>query len=194
MAIGTRQQPEKQLDSIFRPKSFRRISRHRGGGLPTLPDAACWKQSFNTMNAKVTEKGKKLRPRNPLQLMNNQKPNTNTGDLSALPEVPCSAYHLPMDLALTRWSVVCTSWGELANGHAPYLPAFLAGWYCRQIGASHPETFGQYNNSFNVGWREADTEIAIASREHSMACIDCDGTGHAATKERSGAGNSQPDT
>jgi hypothetical protein len=29
MAIGTREQPEKQLDAALKPKSFRRISRKR---------------------------------------------------------------------------------------------------------------------------------------------------------------------
>lgn len=76
-----------------------------------------------------------------------------------------SSYHLPMDLALIRWSVVCVSWAELSSGHAPHLPAFLAGWYCRQIGASRPENVGDFKDSFNVGWREADTTIAIESKK-----------------------------
>ncbi|GAA5124615.1 hypothetical protein JIN84_12905 [Luteolibacter yonseiensis] len=71
---------------------------------------------------------------------------------------------LTLELALIRWSVMCKTWGELAAGHAPHLPAFLAGWMCRQIGASMPAELGQFRDSFRVGWREADQQIEIASR------------------------------
>lgn len=84
--------------------------------------------------------------------------------MGKLNEREYSAHHLPMDLALARWSVVCESWGELAGGHAPYLPAFLAGWYTRQIGVEMPDDLGTFKDSYRVGWREADQEVAIDSR------------------------------
>jgi len=76
-----------------------------------------------------------------------------------------AGFVLPFDLALVRWSVVCTSWGELSAGHAPLLTAFLAGWGCRCIGASMPENLGTFRDSFRVVrplrrrgiWREADS-------------------------------------
>lgn len=78
---------------------------------------------------------------------------------------PNQALLLPLDLALIRWSVVCQSWGELSSGHAPLLPAFLAGWCCRCIGADMPVNVGQFKDSFRAGWCEADDQIIIASRE-----------------------------
>lgn len=71
---------------------------------------------------------------------------------------------LPMDLALIRWSVVCRSWYNMAYD-APDLGAFLAGWYCRCSGVSRPADEGMFRNSFRRGWREADQEIEIKSRE-----------------------------
>ena len=68
---------------------------------------------------------------------------------------------LPLDLALIRWSVKCTALGELAAGAEPLLGAFLAGWYCRCIGASLPEDLGQFRDSFRAGWKEADDFIQI---------------------------------
>ena len=78
---------------------------------------------------------------------------------------PNQALLLPLDLALIRWSVVCQSWGELSSCHAPLLPAFLAGWCCRCIGADMPVNVGQFKDSFRAGWCEADDQIIIASRE-----------------------------
>jgi len=69
-----------------------------------------------------------------------------------------------LDLALTRWAVTCTRWGELSNGSAPILGAFLAGWYCRCINTSLPERIGEFPDSFRAGWKQADEQIAIASR------------------------------
>lgn len=80
------------------------------------------------------------------------------------PAQPCV---LPFELALIRWSVVCTSWGELATGYAPLLTAFLAGWGCRCIEASMPENLGAFRDSFRVGWREADTMIAIERQKNT---------------------------
>ena len=87
-----------------------------------------------------------------------------TDDLRA---VASSSFVLPFDLALVRWSVVCRSWGELSAGHAPLLTAFLAGWGCRCIGASMPENLGTFRDSFRVGWREADTMIAIETQRQN---------------------------
>ena len=76
------------------------------------------------------------------------------------PAVDLPRLVLPFELALTRWSVVCIIWRDLASDH-PNLTAFLAGWGCRCIGATMPETIESFRDSFRVGWREADTMIAI---------------------------------
>lgn len=74
---------------------------------------------------------------------------------------------LSLDLALTRWSVICESWGRLSSGSAPILGVFLAGWYWRDMGNSLPskEEIGKFADSFRVGWREADDFIEIQNRE-----------------------------
>lgn len=72
---------------------------------------------------------------------------------------------LPLELAFIRWSVVHRGWHEI-GGDCPLLLAFLAGWSCRCIGASMPEDVGQFRDSFRVGWREADDQITIASRQN----------------------------
>lgn len=87
-----------------------------------------------------------------------------TGTDTQHENAPQPALLLPMELALTRWSVVCRKWHEGASGSAPVLPAFLAGWFCRCIGASEPVQLGEFPDSFRAGWREADDHIAIASR------------------------------
>jgi hypothetical protein len=73
-----------------------------------------------------------------------------------------------LDMALVRWSVVCGSWREL-GGDFPDVGAFLAGWFLRVLGAEMPprEKLGRCPDSFRVGWREADTQIVIASRPNS---------------------------
>ena len=68
---------------------------------------------------------------------------------------------LPIELALTRWSVVHIRWNETAND-CPNLTAFLAGWCSRCIGLPMPNEIGTFQNSFRVGWREADEQISIA--------------------------------
>ena len=70
-----------------------------------------------------------------------------------------------MDIALIRWSVVHKTRSENGLGDIPYLPAFLAGWTCRAIGASQPLNIGQFRDSFRAGWLEADQHIEIESRE-----------------------------
>ncbi|RRJ96822.1 hypothetical protein Ga0100231_023945 [Opitutaceae bacterium TAV4] len=79
---------------------------------------------------------------------------------------------LSLDIALIRWSVVCRQWEGFSAGNAPLLGAFLAGWYCRSIGASMPEDVGQFRESFRVGWREADQQIEIESRKPSAHVSD----------------------
>ena len=85
--------------------------------------------------------------------------------------LPSSAMVLPLDLAFIRWSVVCTSWGELSAGNAPLLTAFLAGWSCRCIGSSQPQALGIFRDSFRVGWREADTMIAIETQRQNIPAL-----------------------
>jgi len=72
---------------------------------------------------------------------------------------------LTLDLALIRWSVVHRRWHELASD-MPYLPAFLAGWGMRVMEADMPpaEALGTFKDSFRVGWREADEQLAILAR------------------------------
>ena len=69
-----------------------------------------------------------------------------------------------LDLAIIRYAVVSVKWKDL-SGDIPYLPAFLAGWFCRAICASEPADVGVFRDSFRVGWRESDAQQAIASRE-----------------------------
>ena len=86
------------------------------------------------------------------------------------PAVDLPRLVLPFELALTRWSVVCIIWRDLASDH-PNLTAFLAGWGCRCIGATMPETIESFRDSFRVGWREADTMIAIEiQRQNDKLC------------------------
>jgi hypothetical protein len=71
---------------------------------------------------------------------------------------------MTLELALTRWSVVCRQWNELSSGYAPYLPAFLCGWTSRQIGLETPDVSRNgYASSFRIGWKEADEQIEILS-------------------------------
>lgn len=71
-----------------------------------------------------------------------------------------------IDLALIRWSVVCRKWHDFSSGSAPNLGAFLAGWFLKDSGAQHmPEDLGLFVDSFRVGWREAEEQIEILSRE-----------------------------
>jgi hypothetical protein len=72
---------------------------------------------------------------------------------------------LPLDLALIRWSVVCEKWEQLANGSAPNLGAFLAGWYMRCVGLPQPEQHHILRDSLRAGWAHANDQIAIKIRE-----------------------------
>ena len=85
--------------------------------------------------------------------------------------------NLPIELALIRWSVVHRKWHEM-GGDCPYLPAFLAGWMCRAIGAEEPSNLPHFRASFRVGWKEANEQAEINSRStgiqmNSMPCDDC---------------------
>lgn len=80
-------------------------------------------------------------------------------------------YMLTLDLALIRWAVECTAWGELAAAHQPDLGAFLAGWFLRCMGAAEPSTLGQFESSFRAGWAEADTMVAIHRRQDQLAPV-----------------------
>lgn len=93
------------------------------------------------------------------------------GEPPPVPSQGVPRFMLPLDLALIRWSVKCEAWGELAAGNAPLLGAFLAGWYCRSICASKPVQPGQYRDSFQAGWGEADAQIAIEDnrRNHQVS-------------------------
>lgn len=79
--------------------------------------------------------------------------------------VVCDALVLPLELAFIRWSVVHRRWHEMAND-MPLLQAFLAGWCCRSIGTTPPATIGTFRESFLAGWREADDQVIIASRQN----------------------------
>jgi len=76
---------------------------------------------------------------------------------------PVDAVVLPLELALVRWSVVHRRWHDI-GGDCPHLQGFLAGWFCREIGAKPPVEVARFRDSFNCGWREADDQIAIESR------------------------------
>lgn len=69
-------------------------------------------------------------------------------------------HHLPLDIALTRWSVVHRVWHEMAND-CPNLGAFLAGWFCRCTGVAKPIKEGACRDSFRAGWKEASEQIGI---------------------------------
>ena len=73
--------------------------------------------------------------------------------------------NIPLEMSFIRWSVVCLRWSAISSGGAPILQAFLAGWLCRCIGTTVPEDVGQWRDSFRVGWREADQQIAITKPE-----------------------------
>lgn len=77
----------------------------------------------------------------------------------------CDALVLPLELAFIRWSVVHRRWHEMASD-MPLLQAFLAGWCCRCIGTTPPATIGTFRESFLAGWREADDQVIIASRQN----------------------------
>lgn len=94
----------------------------------------------------------------PMEIPNKTSPSTG-GD----PSAPSTSLVLPLELALVRWSVVHRRWHELASD-CPLLGAFLAGWYCRCIGATEPQNVGVFRDSFRTGWREADDQIEIAAR------------------------------
>ncbi len=73
-------------------------------------------------------------------------------------------FPLTLDLALIRWSVKVNAWNELASHSGPELGPFLAGWFCRSIGAIPADTH-EFKDSFRAGWNEADSQIVILSRD-----------------------------
>lgn len=73
---------------------------------------------------------------------------------------------LPLEVALTRWSVVHRAWHDL-GADCPSLHGFLAGWFCRMCEAQPPVLVGLFRDSFNCGWREAHEQIEIESRKLS---------------------------
>jgi len=97
-----------------------------------------------------------------LSPMENQTTQENTAAVS----VGSDALVLPLELAFIRWSVVHRRWHEMAND-MPLLQAFLAGWCCRCIGTTPPGTVGTFRESFFAGWREADDQVTIASRQNA---------------------------
>lgn len=72
-----------------------------------------------------------------------------------------------LDLALTRWSVMCIAWHDQSAGHHPQLGAFLAGWFRRDMGMPLDEPPNWCRDSYRVGYREADNMIKIQQREES---------------------------
>ena len=87
-----------------------------------------------------------------------------------------------LDEALTRWSVVCRTWQDMAAGHQPHLGSFLAGWFARDAGCSIDATRARLQDSVRAGWRECDETIAVKVRQNSL--LDgCDKNVTAKTKE-----------
>lgn len=76
-------------------------------------------------------------------------------------------YILPFELALIRWSVVCISWNELSS-HTPLITPFLTGWGWRCMGLEMPKELGTFQDSFRVGYREADSMISIKLQDDEI--------------------------
>ena len=73
---------------------------------------------------------------------------------------------LTIDQAITRYAVVSEEWRDFGGqASMPYIPAFLAGWNMRAIGAPEPENVGQWRDSFRVGYREASAFADLWNRE-----------------------------
>jgi hypothetical protein len=72
-----------------------------------------------------------------------------------------------LDLAIIRYAVVAIQWRDF-SGDVPYLPSFLAGWFCRAIKASEPADLGVFRDSFRAGWKESDAQQVIAERSASQ--------------------------
>lgn len=74
---------------------------------------------------------------------------------------------LSLDLAVIRFSVVCENRAE--NGfEAPYLQAFLAGWFSRAVGIGLPPRIecGSNPDSFCAGWSQANEQAGIWQQQH----------------------------
>lgn len=72
-----------------------------------------------------------------------------------------------LDFAIIRYAVVAARWKDLSCDF-PYLPSFLAGWFCRAIKASEPTDLGVFRDSFRAGWKESDAQQVIAERAASQ--------------------------
>ena len=71
-----------------------------------------------------------------------------------------------LDKALTRWAVAFQGW-QSVGGAMPVLGAFLAGWFCRDLGGLRDPPKGtSLKDSWKKGWDEADSEIAILTSPH----------------------------
>jgi hypothetical protein len=76
-----------------------------------------------------------------------------------------------LSLALHRWYASSRSAEELAPGYVRQLGPFLAGWFCREMGASEPAHLGTARDSFRAGWRECEGQMRIAAREVAHAFV-----------------------
>lgn len=72
-----------------------------------------------------------------------------------------------IDQALTRYAVVGVSWNDFSHGNYPILGAFLAGWFCRDMGLEIPENLPAVGrDSFRKAWSECDSLIAILEQQN----------------------------
>lgn len=78
---------------------------------------------------------------------------------------------LTLDLAIIRYSVICESWQRLSPGFTPVLGAFLAGWFCRDMGSKADESVagGRFRDSWRAGWTEADSQLAIDDAQRTRS-------------------------
>lgn len=72
-----------------------------------------------------------------------------------------------LDEALTRWTVICRRWQDIASGSQPVLGPFLAGWFLRDMGEDIDVGRKPGRDSFRAGWCEADTMINIRDRHNA---------------------------
>lgn len=71
-----------------------------------------------------------------------------------------------LDQALSRYAVVSVSWNNFSCGNYPILGAFLAGWFCRDMGLEIPDELPAVGcDSFRKAWLECDSFLAILSQQ-----------------------------
>jgi len=68
-----------------------------------------------------------------------------------------------LDYAITRFAVASSDWRDIGGGQ-PYLPAFLAGWFACVCKVTCIDG-GTHRDSFNRGWKEAESALVIEERE-----------------------------